>query len=170
MIETKRLILNTPKSEDIDIISEILSCPQQTKYLPNEAPYSHEQQKSYLANRISHWSNHGFGTFIFKLKEDPETKLGFVGAEYAPNPQYIDIRFGISQDFEGKGYVTEAAQALLSWFFTHTEHSKLYGVSMPSNVGSKAVLLKLGMVPETNVDLYNCEGLETFSLVSDTLK
>ncbi|WP_038178437.1 GNAT family N-acetyltransferase [Vibrio rhizosphaerae] len=164
MLETERLILFKINKNDLDIISEILSCPKQTKYLPNEAPYSQTQQKAYLEKRIAHWENNGFGTMIICLKENPKIKLGFVGAEYAPNPNYVDIRFGITKDFEGKGFISEAAGALVNWFFENTEHEKLYGVAMVDNIGSKAVLKKLGMTPEKNVDLYNCEGLDNYSL------
>ncbi|WP_219702869.1 GNAT family N-acetyltransferase [Marinomonas lutimaris] len=168
MLETERLILLKPNKNDLDVISEILSCPKQTKYLPNEAPYSQIQQKAYLDKRIAHWENNEFGTFIICLKDNPRIKLGFVGAEYAPNPKYVDIRFGITKEFEEKGFVTEAARALATWFFDNTEHEKLYGVSMVDNVGSKAVLKKLGMTPEKNVDLYNCEGLDNYSLEAPT--
>lgn len=164
MIKTSRLMLYKPKTVDQDVISDILSSPKQTKYLPNEAPYSQRQQKEYLSNRVAHWKDHGFGTFIIALKDRPSIKMGFVGAEFAPNPGYVDIRFGIISDFEGKGFVTEAASACVTWFFDNTEHKKLYGVSMAENEGSKAVLKKIGMKPEKGVNLYNCEGLESFSV------
>lgn len=45
-------------------------------------------------------------------------KVGFVGAEYAPNPKYVDIRFGIVSDYEGKGIITESAKSLVTWFLT----------------------------------------------------
>jgi len=61
------------------------------------------------------------------------------------------------------GKLLGAASALTTWFFDNTEHEKLYGVSMEDNVGSKAVLKKIGMVSEKNVDLYNCEGLASYS-------
>ncbi len=164
MVETNRLLLLKPSASDLDIISEILSSPRQTKYLPNEAPYSNAQQNDYLNKRITHWQSHGFGTFIFVFKDNPKMKLGFVGAEYAPNPNFVDIRFGISYEHEGQGFVTEAAKTLISWFFENTEFKKLYGVSMADNIGSKMVLSKIGMVPESDVDLYNCEGLENYSI------
>ncbi len=166
MIETERLILIKPKLSDNDIFSEILSCPVQTKFLPNGAPYSAAQQKDYLRNRINHWEKSGFGTFIIVKRENSRVKLGFVGAEFAPNPQYVDIRFAIAKQFEGKGYVTEAVHALVSWFFENTNFSKLYGVAVNENYASKAVLRKIGMKPEKNVNLYHCEGLDNFSLES----
>ncbi|MFM2484834.1 GNAT family N-acetyltransferase [Celerinatantimonas yamalensis] len=166
MIETDRLILRKPNIDDLDIFSTILSCPTQTKFLPNEAPYSKEQQNDYLVNRINHWDVNDFGTFIICLSENPEVKLGFVGAEYAPNPDYVDIRFGIAREFEGQCYISEAAKALVTWFFENTKHSKLYGVSVHENVASKAVLRKLGMIAEKDVDLYQREGLDNFSIVA----
>lgn len=164
LIETSRLLLRKPDTEDFDIISEILSSPEQTKFLPNEAPYPIEKQQEYLANRIKHWALNGFGTFIVCLKEDPNVKLGFVGIEFAPNPEFVDIRYGISKSFEGKGYITEAAKKLLSWIFNNTEHTKVYGVSMPENLASIAIIKKLGMTVEDNVDLYNHPGLKHYSI------
>ncbi|TXR53862.1 GNAT family N-acetyltransferase [Reinekea thalattae] len=166
MVKTERLLLLKPAKADLDVISNILSSPKQTKYLPNEAPYSTKQQLDYLQKRISHWEKYNFGTFIIVLKQNPEIKLGFVGAEFAPNPSFIDVRFGIVSEHEGKGYITEATEALINWFFQNTENKVLYGVSMVENEGSKAVLRKVGMMPAENVDLYNCEGLENFSLES----
>lgn len=164
MVETSRLLLLKPSANDLDIISEILSSTKQTKYLPNEAPYSNAQQQDYLNKRIAHWQNHDFGTFIIVFKDNPEMKLGFVGTEYAPNPGFVDIRFGISTEHEGKGFVTEAAKALIRWFFENTDFKKLYGVSMADNIGSKTILSKIGMTPESGIDLYNCEGLENYSI------
>ncbi len=164
MVETKRLMLMKISPDDLEVISKILSSPIQTKFLPNEAPYTDEQQSEYLFNRIEHWKKHDFGTFVIVLKEDRNIKVGFVGAEYAPNPKYVDIRFGIVCEHEGKGIITEAAKALTAWFFENTQHNKLYGVSMAENFGSKSVLSKMGMEPEDGVNLYDCIGLENFSL------
>ncbi|WP_339389171.1 GNAT family N-acetyltransferase [Vibrio caribbeanicus] len=164
MIETKRLMLMKISSGDLEVISKILSSPTQTKFLPNQAPYSDEHQRKYLFNRIEHWSKYGFGTFVVALKEDPIVKVGFVGAEYAPNPKYVDIRFGIASDYEGKGIITESAKSLVTWFFDNTQHSELYGVAMANNFGSKSVLSKIGMEPVKGVNLYDCKELESFCL------
>lgn len=138
MIETKRLMLMKISSGDLEVISKILSSPTQTKFLPNQAPYSDEHQREYLFNRIEHWSKYGFGTFVVALKEDPIVKVGFVGAEYA--------------------------KSLVTWFFDNTQHSELYGVAMANNFGSKSVLSKIGMEPVKGVNLYDCKELESFCL------
>lgn len=166
MIETNRLVLRKPTLSDSDIIREILSSPEQTKFLPNEAPYIPYQQCKYLKNRIEHWEQHGFGTFIVCLKNDPSIKVGFAGVEHAPDPEYVDVRFGIAKEHQGLGYTTEATERLVEWVFRYTGIDKIFGVCMPDNHASKAVLEKLGMIKENDVDLYQCSGLEHYSIES----
>lgn len=170
MIETGRLVLRKPGPDDSDIIQEILSSQEQTRFLPNEAPYSPIQQSEYLKNRIEHWAQHGFGTFILCLKDDTSVKVGFAGVEYAPDPEYVDVRFGIAKEHEGLGYTTEATERLVEWVFRYTGIDKIFGVCMPDNHASKAVLKKLGMVKENDVDLYQCSWLEHYSIESNNVK
>lgn len=163
-IETNHFLLKQMAESDADLVSSILSCPTQTKYLPNEAPYSERQIKSYLTNRLEHWERHGFGTFVIALKEHPKTKLGFIGVEYTPDPSYVDIRFALLKKHEGQGCMTEASKELTKWFFETLNFTKLYGAAMYDNLGSKAVLLKLGMEPLRGVDFYKCKDLQYFQL------
>lgn len=177
MLLTRRLVLSKPAISDISLFSEILSCPQQTRYLPNKAPYTIVQQENYLNNRINHWHQHGFGTFVISLKETPlsdtalkdkrvrETKLGFIGIEYTPKSDKVDIRFALTKDHEGLGYTSEAANAVLEYMSEHTQHRHIYGVAMPNNQASKAVLIKLGMTPVLGEILYDSDELDCFSLI-----
>ena len=128
------------------------------------APYTDEQQQQYLNNRLQHWQEHGFGTFIICLKDAPDTKLGFSGAEFTPKPGFVDIRYGIIKRFEGQGFVTEGAQATIDWTFANTDQKRIFGVSMPENQSSIAVIKKLGMVKVHDVDLYGFPGLKNYCL------
>lgn len=164
MIATARLYLRKPTPNDADVLRDILSCPEQTRYLPNEAPYTDEQQQQYLYNRKQHWQEHGFGTFIICLKGAPDIKLGFSSVEFTPNPGFVDIRYGIAKRFEGQGFVTEAAQATVDWTFANTDQTRIFGVSMPENQSSIAVLKKLRMSEVQGVDLYGFSGLKNYCL------
>ena len=172
MLSTKRLLLSKPSNADFSLFSEILSCPQQTKYLPNEMPYSISQQQDYLRNRIKHWQEHGFGTFVISLQclgpnqaSKLDVKLGFIGIEYAPSSDLVDIRFALIKQHEGLGYTSEAAKAVLEFMSNHTEHRHIYGVTMPENQASKSVLIKLGMTPALGVTFYDYDDLDYYSLV-----
>ena len=185
MLSTKRLVLSKPSIADFALFSEILTCPQQTRFLPNESPYNLIQRENYLRNRINHWDEHGFGTFVISLKDEiyqeaveegegvaelealaqSGTKLGFIGVEYTPVGSAVDIRFALTKEHEGFGYTSEAASEILDFIAKNTSHKQIYGVAMPENQASKAVLVKLGMTPALDVKLYEVDDLDCFSLV-----
>lgn len=185
MLTTERLVLSKPSIADFALFSEILTCPQQTRFLPNESPYNLVQRENYLKNRIKHWHEHGFGTFVISLKDEiyqeaveegedgaelealaqSGIKLGFIGVEYTPIGQHVDIRFALTKEHEGLGYTSEAAKSVLDFISNTTAHKQIYGAAMPENKASKAVLVKLGMTPALGVKLYDTEDLDCFSLV-----
>lgn len=189
MLITERLVLSQPSIADFPLFSRILSCPQQTRFLPNERPYNLVQRETYLKNRINHWHQHGFGIFVISLKDDfyqeafdegedeaelevlaqSGIKLGFIGIEYTPLGDYVDIRFALSKEYEGHGYTQEAGKAVLSFMAENTELTYVYGAAMLENLASKAVLVKLGMTPVTGVRLYDCDDLDYFSLALKAL-
>ncbi|KAF2439045.1 acyl-CoA N-acyltransferase, partial [Karstenula rhodostoma CBS 690.94] len=63
----------------------------------------------------------------------------FEGAPLAP-----DVGYGLLPAFQGKGYATEAAAALVHWFEEEKGQSEFFGFCDPENEGSKAVLRRLG--------------------------
>jgi len=172
-------VLSKPSISDFSLFSEILSCPQQTRYLPNKAPYSIIQQQTYLNKRIDHWHQHGFGTFVLSLRNESSkntslngehlinsnTQLGFIGVEFTPKLDKVDIRFALIKEHQGLGYTSEAAKAVLAYMTTNTQHRHIYGAAMPDNLASKSVLVKLGMTPNLDVKLYDTDALDYFSLI-----
>lgn len=164
MITTDNLILTPVCEADLDIYSAILGCNELTKYLPKGEAYTAEEIELYFHNRVQHWQ-HGFGSYTVRLTSNPETKIGYVGVEQCQDPAYSDIRYALLPDYQGKGYVFEAAQAVISETFKANKHDKIYGVALEANVASLAILKKLGMTREINTRLYGeVEGLETFAL------
>lgn len=166
LFETDRLVLWRVTEDDYELFNAILSSPVLTRYLPNEAPYSQQQQRHYLDKRLQHWRDHGFGTALFADRNTPHLPMGFVGVEQTPTPGYLDIRYALLADYAGAGYTTEAAQGMLNFAFERSGHSKIYGVTMAENSASRAVLLKLGMEPENGLDLYQYPGLEYYSVTA----
>ncbi|MFD2176349.1 GNAT family N-acetyltransferase [Veronia pacifica] len=163
MLVTERLVLTRITKEDMPLFDEILSCPEQTRYLPNEAPYSAAERDAYVTGRLEHWQQHGFGTYVIRLRDDLMQRLGYVGIEHSPNPSFLDIRFGVLPAKQGQGFVTEGAGTLLNHFLGVHKGQEVFGVAMVPNTASISVLKKLGMTP-ADANLYDCEGLATFSI------
>ena len=154
---SSRLIYRKPTPEDLSFFLAYLSDPLLTRFLPYGEPYSEEAIAAYLQNRILHWETHGFGTYF--LSELQRSKvIGYCGLEFVPNTPHIDLRYGLIQEVWGRGLAVEAAQTCLSEGFRLGLADTFYGVAVPQNRASIAVLKRIGMKP-CEVDLYGNEVL-----------
>ncbi|KAF9736575.1 ribosomal-protein-alanine acetyltransferase [Paraphaeosphaeria minitans] len=75
------------------------------------------------------------------------TKIGVVGLKfrkYEGAPLAPDVGYGLLPAFQGRGYATEAAAALVRWFEEEKGQTEFFGFCDPDNEGSKAVLRRIG--------------------------
>ena len=78
------------------------------------------------------------------IKKNDGTHIGdlcFKGVEAGSNPE---IGYGILEEFQGRGYATEAVRLALSWAFQHPEVNAVEAETDPENAASRKVLLKCG--------------------------
>lgn len=164
MIATENLILTPVSDGDLDIYSQILGSDELTKFLPKGRAYTDVEIELHVTNRVKHWE-HGFGSYVISFKNEPKTKIGYVGVEYCENSEFSDIRYALIPSYQGQGYVFEAAYAVLEQTFRIGKHSKIYGVALKENLPSLTIIKKLGMTPEPTVSLYgNVDNLETYAI------
>jgi ribosomal-protein-alanine N-acetyltransferase len=74
---------------------------------------------------------------------------GFGPLEFEPSE--IEIYYGLSRDYWGKGFATEAAKALLDYGFGLIGLDKIVAIVMPENIASKKVIEKMGMIYQKQV-------------------
>ncbi len=148
-LTTQRLILKRVTPEDYAIYQQILSDKELSKYLPKGRAYTPKEINFHFNNRLQHWQKYGFGSYVIFAKDNPTLAIGYVGVEVCPNPNYSDIRYAMLPQAQGKGYVFEASQKMLSATFILGKHQKIFGVSLANNHASVHLLKKLGMQPET---------------------
>ena len=67
--------------------------------------------------------------------------LCFKGHEADKNPE---IGYGIVDEFQGKGFATEAVMLALRWAFGHPEVLAVEAETDPDNIASQKVLMKCG--------------------------
>ena len=70
--------------------------------------------------------------------------LCFKGVEDGKNPE---IGYGIDEEFQGRGYATEAVELALAWAFSHAGVAAVEAETDPDNVASQKVLAKCGFKP-----------------------
>ena len=60
----------------------------------------------------------------------------------------VEIGYGILPDQEGKGYTTEAVQAMTQWAFGNEDVVFIEAETEPENRASQRILEKCGFVPD----------------------
>jgi RimJ/RimL family protein N-acetyltransferase len=86
-------------------------------------------------------------TIPFSERVKVYTKIGVVtmsSRTFENAPRAPDIGYGLLPAFQGKGFATEAAAALVRWFEEEKGQSEFFGFCDPQNEGSKAVLRRMG--------------------------
>ena len=92
----------------------------------------------------------GYGIFAVERLQDQQF-IGFVGlasptfqAHFTP---CTEILWRLHHPFWGKGYATEAAQAVLDLAFDHIGLDKVFSFTTTSNTASIKVMERIGMTP-----------------------
>ena len=72
--------------------------------------------------------------------------VGLAGFKGAPDERgEVEIGYGLAPEYEGKGYMTEAVRALITWAFAQTNCAVIAPQVLRSNLASQRVLEKVGM-------------------------
>ncbi|MCB2342411.1 GNAT family N-acetyltransferase [Clostridium estertheticum] len=68
----------------------------------------------------------------------------------------VELLYGVSDNYQNKGYATEASKALIQWTFENTQLKSLTAIVKPENITSKIVIEKLGFeYVDTKVIVYD---------------
>ena len=86
-----------------------------------------------------HWV-HGFRL----LHRSSGKSIGFCSFKGPPTDGVVEIAYGIAPEEQGKGYATEAAQALTDFARTFKEVRIVRAHTLPDGVASQRVLVKCG--------------------------
>ncbi len=95
--------------------------------------------------------------FIIRLED--ELVVGSAGTGFPTgDPATSVMGYGVYPEFEGRGYATETARALVAWAFQHPETAVVRATVHGENVGSRRVVMKAGL-DQTGDQLFTDDGL-----------
>ena len=75
---------------------------------------------------------------------EDRTLIGCAGFKGLPSGGRVDIGYVILDAFQGNGYATEAAGALIDWAFTDLRVDRIVGETLPHLAASIRVMQRLG--------------------------
>jgi len=180
-IETERLILRSSKMKEQKNLYEILMIPEVNKwYLTsgkkhanNKEHWAWKTQEKFYKSKVDKASNPDvFRWSIFLKREytdsNKEEIIGQVTAqENGEDITVRDVGWYIDPKYQGKGYATEAAKAMIDYMFKEVEIEKIISGAVKENIASCKIFEKLGFnkiseeKEESPYTFYN--GILTFS-------
>jgi ribosomal-protein-alanine N-acetyltransferase len=170
-LQTERLLLRPVEASDQELVFTGLSDPEVTKFLLIHYPTweaSNLQMDYYRTQRET-------GQGFYWVMEDPRTQcgMGVIGFnKISTEHQRTEIGFWILPEFQRKGFVREAAHALIQDAFLNQDFIRIEASAETGNVASCSTLLSLGFRPEGIYRSYEWNrghriDLEWFGLLRD---
>ena len=155
MLETERLVFVNYTEDDIHFLEQMLSNPNMVRYIGNGSVRNKEQTIKFFEWIVGHYKiNDNYGLKILKDKETGDY-IGHAGLvpQTIEGEQYIEVGYWIEENYWGKGYASEAAQALIKYGLTELKLPKIIALIQKGNIASEKVVIKNSMKKEKEIIL-----------------
>lgn len=141
-IETKRLSLRLLTENDLDNLQKLNADPDVRAFFP-DGTQNREQTKKRMLELINNYKSHNLPGFII-LEKEPHTFLGRCGFSLLENNE-VEVGYLLHKNYWGKGYATEALNALLNWAKKNIKRQYIIAFAPTHHVASQRVMEKCGM-------------------------
>ena len=127
-------------------------------------PMSDQEIENLIETSESGELRAAYGEILSGCKRDPEnrvwyapwrmtlksdgTYIGDLGFKGTAHEYAVEIGYGVLSEYEGKGYTTEAVQAMTQWAFGNSGVIFVEAETEPDNKASQRVLEKCGFIPD----------------------
>ncbi|MDO6728640.1 GNAT family N-acetyltransferase [Marinovum sp. 2_MG-2023] len=149
VIETERLILRAPQESDFEAHATFMASDR-SHFIGG--PTDRYQAWRGFSSALGHWMLRGYGGWTMTLQSDG-TPVGRSGYIFGEGWQEPEIGWHVYGAFEGKGYVFEAAEAILKIGPAKFGLDKVISYIDPANTRSAALAERLGAVLECKSEL-----------------
>jgi RimJ/RimL family protein N-acetyltransferase len=158
MIETERLRLRMPRTEDAPGLLEAFADPEAMRYIGDGSTADLAGSEEAVTRWLERWEAWGIGMFVVERSEDARVlgRAGFL--RWDPETWEIggsetELGWGFAREHWGHGYATEAALALRDWALGERGLTRLISLIQHGNVRSFRVAEKLGERYERDVEV-----------------
>lgn len=146
VIKTERLILSHLEEKDIPFIVEYLQHKIYSDLTSNiPYPYTESDARFWLKMSEEAFENNSGYTFGIRNKEGQI--IGAIGLHDRDDDK-AELGYWIGMPYWNKGYVTEAAKAIIDFGFKKLNFNKIFATHFPHNPASGKIMKKIGMKKE----------------------
>lgn len=147
-LTTPRLLLRQWRDDDADAFAEFTADPEVMRYIHDGSTLDRAQTAERIGLWRRHWDEHGFGLYAVELRETGRL-IGFTGLAvplFLPEVlPAVEIGWRLGRPYWGKGFATEAAQAVVDRAGPAFGLKRLVSIHITGNEASARVMTKLGM-------------------------
>ncbi len=145
-IETKRILLRKIKEQDAEAIFNLASHPEVIKHTAALELVKTKEDAVALINLMMERYEMDLPTRWAMVDKASNMVIGICGF-VAYNSSFCrgEIGYALNYEYWGKGFATEAAQAVIQFGFEHMNLNRIEATVDPDNHGSVHVIEKVGM-------------------------
>ena len=156
-IQTERLQLSPIQEQDAEELHQIWLQPLVRQYLWDNSLVAIDEVQEIIARNQTALSQSLYGLWgVRKLEQKP--LIGFCGYWPFFDPPDVQLIYGLSRRYWGRGLATEMALAMIQYGFSSLDFTQIKASTDAPNKRSIAVLERLGMLREKQ---QNIDGKET---------
>jgi RimJ/RimL family protein N-acetyltransferase len=143
-VETERLVLRRPKTEDFDAFLRSWDDPEMTRYTGRR-----ENIAAFLRDLIAEMQTRqpgsgGWYQVTIERREDGAV-VGDLGLGFeVPGERQVELGYRIHPDHHRRGYAREAVEAVIPWLIEAHAIHRFVAVAASENAASIALLRSLG--------------------------
>lgn len=157
MIETPRLRLRPWREADKDAFAAIINTPAMMEHFGGVAP--REQIDALIDAQMAGQAADGFSMWAVDWRATGEL-AGIVGLRRAHHPDTpitgeLEAGWRIAERFWDTGIAREAAEAVLTWGWAHTDFPRIVAYTVAANAKSWGLMLRLGMSRHAELDFHH---------------
>jgi ribosomal-protein-alanine N-acetyltransferase len=151
VLETKRLVLRKITLQDLKDMHEYASNENVSKYVTWNRHRTLSETKEFILFILKHYKQKKITPWGIEYKENGK----FIGTIdmvwWQPIHKSAEIGYALSQDYWGKGIMTEAAKKLITFGFEKMDLVRIQARCFTENIGSERVMVKSGMTYEGTI-------------------
>lgn len=143
ILETERLYLREFTLDDAQLLIDLNSNPEVTKYTGDALLLDLDVSKRILTEIILPQYSNKIGRWAVHLKSNDEF-IGWCGLKYLVETDEVDLGYRFFKEHWGKGYATESARVVLDYGVNTMKLKNIKAQAAKENSASLNVIKKLG--------------------------
>jgi RimJ/RimL family protein N-acetyltransferase len=162
ILTTQRLELRPVELTDAAFFVKLLNDPSWIANIGDRGVHTTAEAESYIESRIwSQYETYGYGMYVMRSSgtTEPMGLCGLVKRGFLAGP---DLGFALLPEWVGRGFVTEAAAAVVAHAEGPLGIRPLYAITVPTNHRSIGVLKRLEFRRATALSLSDGDEVDLY--------